>query len=64
MEQLHELMTVPEVAERLRINPETVRLWARDGRLPVVPLPTRSLRFRRSDIDAILAGQTTAARAA
>ena len=55
MAQLPELMTAPEVAERLRINVDTVRLWAREGRLPVVPLSTRSLRFRRSDIDALLA---------
>jgi excisionase family DNA binding protein len=27
------IMTVPEVAERLRMNPETIRVWLRDGRL-------------------------------
>lgn len=56
-------MTVPEVAERLRITPETVRIWAREGRLPAVPLPMRGLRFRREDIDAILAGKAAPASA-
>jgi excisionase family DNA binding protein len=27
------LLTVKEVAERLRLNPETVRVWLRDGKL-------------------------------
>ena len=27
------LLTVPEVAERLRVNRETVRRWLRQGRL-------------------------------
>lgn len=26
-------LTVLEVAERLRMNPETIRVWLRDGRL-------------------------------
>ena len=27
------LYTVSEVAERLRVNPETVRVWLREGRM-------------------------------
>lgn len=27
------LLTVSEVAERLRMNPETVRIWLRSGKL-------------------------------
>jgi len=28
------MLTVPEVAKRLRKNPETVRRWIREGKLP------------------------------
>ena len=28
-----ELLTVPEVARRLRLNPETVRRWLRQGKI-------------------------------
>lgn len=56
MEQLPALLTVAEVADRLRITDETVHRWARDGKLPYVPLPSGIKRFRREDIEAIEAG--------
>lgn len=55
MGQLPELMTVAEVAEALRLTDETVHRWAREGKLPFVSLPTGLKRFRREDIEAILA---------
>lgn len=58
MEQLPVLLTVPEVAERLRLSDETVHRWARDGKLPYVPLPNGMKRFRREDIEAIERGDT------
>ena len=47
-------MTADEVAEALRIDPETVRRWAREGRLRTVPMPGRALRFRRADVEELL----------
>lgn len=61
MAQLPELMTVPEVADALRLTDETVHRWAREGKLPAVVLPSGLKRFRRTDIEAILAGDTAAA---
>jgi excisionase family DNA binding protein len=58
MEQLPPLMTVAEVAERLRISDETVHRWSRDGLLPVVRLPTGLKRYRREDIEAIERGDS------
>ena len=29
-----ELLTLPEIAQTLGMNPSTVRLWVREGRLP------------------------------
>jgi excisionase family DNA binding protein len=47
----HERLTVKEVAERLRVHPMTIYMWARSGRLPCIRLSKRSLRFLASDID-------------
>lgn len=55
------LLTVAEVAAELRVDPATVRLWARQGKIPVVKLPGGRLkRFRREDVDAILASNASA----
>lgn len=47
------LMTVDEVAEYLRLKPETIRSMARRGDLPGIKLG-RVWRFRRSSISQIL----------
>ncbi len=46
----HERLTVKEVAERLRVHPWTVYMWARSGRLPCIRLSKRTLRFLEKDI--------------
>jgi len=47
------LLTTLEVAERLVLNPETIRRWVKAGRLEPVPLPGRNYRFREEDIEAL-----------
>ncbi len=49
------LLTCREVGELLGFKPETLRRWA--GRnLPIVRLPnSRSIRYRRSDIERLIA---------
>lgn len=39
------LLTVEEVAERLKMAPFTVRKWVRLGRLPALRLGDRRIRF-------------------
>jgi len=51
--QDNSLMTVDEVAEFLRLKPETIRSMARRGDLPGIKLG-RVWRFRRSSISQIL----------
>ncbi|MBI3615048.1 MAG: helix-turn-helix domain-containing protein [Candidatus Omnitrophica bacterium] len=46
-----EVMTVSEVAEYLRVNPQTVYRKAKVGELPAVRIG-RAIRFRRSELDA------------
>jgi excisionase family DNA binding protein len=51
------LLTAAEVGQLLDgLSAETVNRWARDGKLPCITLPSGHRRFRRKDVDAILAG--------
>ena len=44
------LMTLPEVAEHLRIGQRTAYAWAKDGTLPAFKVGG-TWRFERKDID-------------
>jgi excisionase family DNA binding protein len=48
------LLTTSEVAEACNVDPETVRRWAREGRIAVITLPGGLKRFRREDVDVLL----------
>jgi excisionase family DNA binding protein len=48
-------LTVAEVADELRVNPATVRLWVSKGRLPAKRAGQRKLLIRQSDLDRMLA---------
>ena len=48
------LLTVAEVAEVLKLNPQTVRNWIDQGSLPALRVGRR-VRIKRSDFERILA---------
>lgn len=51
------LMKVREVAELFDVDPETVRVWVREGKLPARRNPGgRVLIFRRTEVYALLNG--------
>ncbi len=50
-----ELLTVKEVAARLKVNPQTVRRWIRSGRLPAVRVSARGYRVRAAELRRFLA---------
>ena len=54
-----DLLTVREVAQKLRVDDTTVRRWIKNGVLEAITLPHRgarqAYRIRRSTIDALLA---------
>ena len=54
-----EYLTVNEIAEHLKLNPQTLRNWIDQGSLPAVRIGRR-VRVRRADLDRILAEGTTA----
>lgn len=47
-------LTVAEIADELRVNPATVRLWISKGTLPAMRAGMRKLMVRRSDLDYML----------
>ena len=47
---LTDVMTVSEVAEYLRVNPQTVYRKAKAGELPAVRIG-RAIRFRKAELD-------------
>lgn len=51
------LLTAAEVAAEVRMDPETIRRWVREGKLTAITLPGGHKRFRREDIEAVLRGE-------
>ncbi|WP_306367731.1 helix-turn-helix domain-containing protein [Nocardiopsis sp. CC223A] len=49
-----ELMTPEEVAARFRVDPKTVKRWARVGMLPSVRTPSGKYRFHREAVNRLL----------
>jgi excisionase family DNA binding protein len=49
-----DLLTAAELAERLRVKPETVLAWHRSGRIPSIRLSHKVLRFNLGDVVAAL----------
>jgi excisionase family DNA binding protein len=58
---LNELLTVPEAAAMLRLQPSTIRAWVCQRRIPFVKLG-RLVRIKRTDAAAIIAAGTVAAQ--
>lgn len=48
------MLTVPEAARRVRRNPETIRRWIREGKLPATKVGTQHILDER-DLDAMMA---------
>ena len=48
------LLTPEDVAERLGVQPATVRAWARDGRIESFKISGRLMRFLPAAVDAFI----------
>lgn len=56
-----ELLTVAQVADRLKVNPETVRRWLRSGQMRGTLLGDRAgWRIPKSEVDEFLSGKAAA----
>jgi len=47
-------LTAHELAEQLRVSPETIRAWARQGRIPRLRIGARPLLFDPDEVEAAL----------
>ncbi|MBX9920409.1 MAG: MerR family DNA-binding transcriptional regulator [Mycolicibacterium frederiksbergense] len=54
------LIAIGEVARSCGVTVSTVRDWERKGVIDAVRTPGGQRRFRRSDVDALLAGKASA----
>ena len=52
------LLTPAEVARAFRVDPKTVTRWAKDGRLNPVMTPGGHRRYRKSQVDSMLRGES------
>ena len=50
----HELLTVAEAADRLRVTGRFIRMLIADGTLPALRLGKRAIRLRTEDVDDVL----------
>jgi excisionase family DNA binding protein len=51
---MDDLLTADEIAKTLRVSADTVRRWAREGRIPEVKLSPKVRRYREADVMAAL----------
>jgi excisionase family DNA binding protein len=60
--EFEELLTVSDVAERLKVNPQTVRNWIDRGELAGIRVGPRRVRVRSCDLQTFLDVGSTARR--
>ena len=54
------LLTIREVSELTNLSVGTLYRWISEGRIPVVRLSKRCIRFRQSDIEEWIAAKVVA----
>lgn len=57
--RFEELLTPREVADMFRVDPKTVTRWAKAGKLTSLRTLGGHRRYRKAEVDAILAGNDT-----
>ena len=53
-DQAEKLLTRDKIADLLGVSKETIRQYEKRGLLPVIPVTSRTLRYRQSDLEALL----------
>jgi len=56
MTQLPAILTTEEAAAAIRVHPETLRRWVREGKVAAIELPSGTLRFKAAVIEQMLSG--------
>lgn len=47
-------LTVNEIADRLRLRPDTIRLWTREGILPAIHITGKVIRYDPEEVERAL----------
>ncbi len=55
------LLTADELADRMRVQPGTIKGWAREGLIPAVRIGGRVIRFDFADVIGTLKDRAAAA---
>ena len=51
-QELPEYLTLPEVSQMLKVHPNTLRAWDKNGTLQAVRIGVKRIRrYRKSDVD-------------
>ncbi len=45
------MLTAAELAERLKVKPDTVRLWTREGIIPAIHITGKIIRYEPEAVD-------------
>ncbi len=53
------LLSAEQLAQALGVRPQTVRLWAREGRIPEICISPKVRRFSYPDVLAALKNRST-----
>jgi excisionase family DNA binding protein len=54
-----ELLTIDQVAEALKLHPDTIRRYIREKKMKAVRLSATNLRVRRSELDRFIKERET-----
>jgi len=54
-----ELLTRKDVAALCQVSPLTIIRWEASGRLPAIRLGAGTVRYRKSDVEALIASSLT-----
>jgi Helix-turn-helix domain len=53
-----DLVDVFYVAQFFRVHPQTIRVWTRRRKIPSISMGTRTILYRKSDLEKVLAKRT------
>lgn len=54
MNNVKEMMTATELAKLLRLQPDTIRVWTREGIIPAIRVTGKVIRFDFAEVERAL----------
>ena len=60
---MSEMVTAEELAERLRVRPDTIQLWTREGLIPAIRVNAKVIRYDPDEVEQALRQRSDERRA-